>query len=256
MTKKKKKKKKINYFKASEKIFFSIGFLTIIFASSWWSGLKEDGTIKVKFSDTNILNVETYESLISHILEDNTIDNKISKITESIENHAYVKAARVSKHYPSEIWVEIMEREPIAIVNIDPMVLLDEDGFVLPDLGNLNNLDLPIMSNFNTDKELYPSGDKAISVKVIECILILSKLKNQYEGLYNNLSEIKISTGNEIELILADQPTQIFLGAKNINYRISVLKEFEKELEPKTISGFSYIDIRYDNQVIVKRRHS
>ena len=63
-------------------------------------------------------------------------------------------------------------------------------------------------------------------------------------------------TDNEIEMILADQPTQIFIGDKNISYRINVLKEFEKELEPKTISGFSYIDIRYDNQVIAKRRHS
>ena len=30
----------------------------------------------------------------------------------------------------------------------------------------------------------------------------------------------------------------------------------EKELNPNTISRFSYIDIRYDNQVIAKRRHS
>ena len=57
-------------------------------------------------------------------------------------------------------------------------------------------------------------------------------------------------------MILADQPTQIFIGSKNINYRINVLKKFEKELEPKTISGFSYIDFRYDNQIIAKRRHS
>ena len=90
---------------------------------------------------------------------------------------------------------------------------------------------------------------------MIECISLLSKLKNQYEGLYNDLSEIKMSSDNEIEMILADQPTQIFIGDRNINYRINVLKEFEKELEPKTISVFSYIDIRYDNQVIAKRRH-
>ena len=72
--------------------------------------------------------------------------------------------------YPSEIRIEIIEREPIAIVNIDPMVFLDEGGFVLPDLGNLNNHDLPIMSNFNSDKELYNYGGKAMTVKVIECI--------------------------------------------------------------------------------------
>ena len=45
-------------------------------------------------------------------------------------------------------------------------------------------------------------------------------------------------------------------GNENINFRMNVLKEFEKELNPKTISGFSYIDIRYNNQVIAKRRNS
>ena len=118
--------------------------------------------------------------MVSKIIDDKTIENKITKIAQSIEDHPYVKAARVSKQYPSEIRIEIIEREPIAIVNIDPMVFLDEGGFVLPDLGNLNNHDLPIMSNFNSDKELYPSGDKAKSVKVIECISLLSKLKKQY----------------------------------------------------------------------------
>ena len=252
----KKKKNKIDYWKVLANIFYSTLLLTIIFASSWWSGLKEADKIKIKISDTNILNIETYESLISNVIEDVNMDKKVTKIAELIEDHPYVNAVRVSKHYPSEIKIEIMEREPIAIVNIDPMLLLDENGFVLPDLGNLNDHDLPIMSNFNEDKELYPYGNKAISIKVIECISLLSKLKNQYEGLYNNLSEIKMSSDNEIEMILADQPTQIFIGDKNINYRINVLKEFEKELEPKTISGFSYIDIRYDNQVIAKRRHS
>ena len=252
----KKKKNKIDYLKVLANTFYSTVFVSIIFASSWWSGLKGVDNIKIKISDTSILNIETYESLISNVIEDVNIDKKVTKIAELVEDHPYVNAVRVSKHYPSEIKVEIMEREPIAIVNMDPMLLLDENGFVLPDLGNLNDHDLPIMSNFNEDKELYPYGSKAISLKVIECVSLLSKLKYQYEGLYNNLSEIKMSSDNEIEMILADQPTQIFIGDKNINYRINVLKEFERELEPRTISGFSYIDIRYDNQVIAKMRQS
>ena len=252
----KKKKNKIDYLKVLANTFYSTVFVSIIFASSWWSGLKGVDNIKIKISDTSILNIETYESLISNVIEDVNIDKKVTKIAELVEDHPYVNAVRVSKHYPSEIKIEIMEREPIAIVNMDPMLLLDENGFVLPDLGNLNDHDLPIMSNFNEDKELYPYGSKAISLKVIECVSLLSKLKYQYEGLYNNLSEIKMSSDNEIEMILADQPTQIFIGDKNINYRINVLKEFERELEPRTISGFSYIDIRYDNQVIAKMRQS
>ena len=65
----KKKKNKIDYLKLLVNTFYSILLLTIIFASSWWSGLKEDDKIKIKISDTNILNIETYESLISNVIE-------------------------------------------------------------------------------------------------------------------------------------------------------------------------------------------
>ena len=257
MAKKKKKNKISRKLKYVANIALSlILFLFIVGASYWWSGLKEETSIELKFSETTILEIGTYRSLVSEVMQDSTKQDKIREITKKIEDHPYVKAARVSKHYPSQIKIEIMERVPIAIVNKDPMVLLDQSGFVLPDLGNLSNHILPVMSNFNSDKEFYPHGKKALSVNIIECISLLAQLKEQYDGLYDNLSEIKMSASNEIELILADQPTHIFLGNQDINSRINILKEFEKELRPRSISGYSYLDIRYNNQVIAKRRHS
>ena len=255
--KKKKKNKNISNLKYVANIVLSLTvFLFIVSASYWWSGLKEETSIELKFSETTILEIDTYRSLVSEVMQDNTKQDKISEITKKIEDHPYVKAARVSKHYPSQIKIEIMERVPIAIVNKDPMVLLDQSGFVLPDLGNLSNHILPVMSNFNSDEEFYPHGKQALSVNIIECISLLSQLKEHYDGLYDNLSEIKMSASNEIELILADQPTHIFLGNQDIDSRINILKEFEKELRPRSISGYSYLDIRYNNQVIAKRRIS
>lgn len=257
MARKKKKSKNSRNLKHLANIALSLTlFLFIVGASYWWSGLKEETSIKLKFSETTILEIGVYRSLVSEVMQDSTKQDKIHEITKRIEDHPYVKAARVSRHYPSQIRIEIMEREPIAIVNKDPMVLLDKSGFVLPDLGNLNNHILPVMSNFNSDEEFYPHGKKALSVNIIECISLLSQLKEEYDGLYDNLSEIKMSASNEIELILADQPTHIFLGNQDIHSRINILKEFEKELRPKSISAYSYLDIRYNNQVIAKGRHS
>ena len=36
--------------------------------------------------------------------------------------------------------------------------------------------------------------------------------------------------------------------------KIEILKKFETELLPKKLSDFSYLDMRYDNQVIAKNR--
>ena len=231
---------------------FLSGISFLVIASFWWEGLDTELKIDITFSETKILSTSVYEKL----LDDSTKKLNLNEITEIIENHPYVKVARVSRHYPSKLIVEIIERTPIAIVNKNPMIFLDEESFVLPEMGNLNDYNLPILSNFNTDSGLYPDGKQALSTKVIECTSIIKQLKNRYTNLYNNLSELKITSDNEIELILADHPTHIYLGSKNIYNRIYILKEFENKLKPNSISNFNYLDFRYENQIIANNRKS
>ena len=38
----------------------------------------------------------------------------------------------MSKWYPSKIKIELIEREPIAILNVEPLILLYKNIFVLP----------------------------------------------------------------------------------------------------------------------------
>ena len=149
-------------------LFLSIISLLVI-ASFWWEGLDKELKIDITFSETNILSSNVYEKLLNQIIDESTKKLNLNEITELIENHPYVKVARVSRHFPSKLIVEIIERTPIAIVNKNPMIFLDEESFVLPELGNLNDYNLPILSNFNTDSGLYPNGKQVLSTKVIEC---------------------------------------------------------------------------------------
>jgi len=231
--------------------------LSLIWVSFCWSQLKGSLSITdVKFTETHVLDTHIYKAVLGEIIGTNSGQVSLREIGDLIESHPYVKAARISHYYPGIIKVEIKERKPIALLKTDPMVLLDREGFVLPDVGNLDNYNLPIMTNFNPESELYPAGEMALSVKVRECISWLSRIQNNYTSLYNNLSELKMTSTSEMELILSDQPTHIYLGQDKVWSRINTLKQFEKKLQPMKISDFSYLDMRYKNQVIAKGRHS
>ena len=69
-----------------------------------------------------------------------------------------------------------------------------------------------------------------------------------------NISEMKMTSDNHMNIILSDYPTRIFLGKDQIWKKIKILKEFETELLPNKLSDFSYLDMRYNNQVIAKNR--
>ena len=251
------KKKKLFEIKKMILSFLSLSLLGLMIKVSFlWASYSGALDLNhIKFSETKILDVSNYRSLLGEITNEKSKELNLYDISTLIESHPYVKYARVSRHYPSEIKIEIIERKPIAIVNMDPMIFLDENGFVLPVEGIQTNYNLPVMNNFNSEPQLYPLGELALSVKVKEAIALISNIKNNYSGLYNNLSELKITSSNEIELILSDLPTHIYLGNEKIGSRIHTLKEFESKLKPNKMSDFSYLDMRYDNQIIGKRRH-
>ena len=117
-------------------IFTSISFLviiTLIKISSWWCVITNNLILKnISISSTKIIDNEEFYNLVNGFIGNSLEELRIDSVTKIIENHPYVEAARVSKWYPSKMKIELIEREPIAILNVEPMILLDKNGFVLP----------------------------------------------------------------------------------------------------------------------------
>jgi len=176
-----------------------------------------------------------------------------NKILEALMMHPFVQASRVSYRYPNKILIELKEREAFAIINKDPLVILDRNCFVLPIEDNFNNYDIPILSKFNSDNNLYPIGEKSLSVKVQETIFWLSSLYELYPDFYSSISEVLLENGDEIVLILNEYPTKVLLGDTDTMKKIEILKKFEYTIkETKKITDYAYLDIRYNNQIIAK----
>jgi len=237
-------------------ILTSISAMTaLIWISFWWSDFRGTTVVQnVRFAETSVLNKQIYEATLGEIIGRQPSELDLRGISDLIESHPYVKAARISHQFPSTLQIEIIERQPIALLQTEPMVMLDKDCIVLPDVNNLGEFDLPVLTNFNPEMDLYPPGKKALSTKVQDCISWLSKIQSDYASLYNNLSEMKMSSSNEMELVLTDESTEIYLGQNDLWERITILKIFEEELGSKRISDFSYLDMRFENQIIAKRR--
>ena len=139
-------------------IFLAIASIAIIvnFSFSW-------AKLKNTFMEPEIILSGSVEfdqkSYIAHINKvTGEAANKLSsaKILETLMMHPFIQAIRVSYRYPNKIIIELKEREAFAIINKDPLVILDRDCFVLPIDDNFNNYDIPILSKFNSDNNLYP----------------------------------------------------------------------------------------------------
>ena len=233
-------------------IVFSIFF--VLWISFFWAEQKyifDKPTLLI--NGTSILSDTYYADYLINNIEIENAKLKPNKILDDLYKHPYIEAARLSYRYPDKIIIEISERAPFAIVNNSPMIMLDKNCFVLPNIENINNYSIPILSRYNTNPELYPIGKQALSVKIKDTISWLKVLNEMYPDLYHNISEITLENDDEIILILAEYPTKIMLGNENTLYKIELLKRFEETLKnKKEITDYAYLDMRYNNQVIVK----
>ena len=233
-------------------IVFSIFF--VLWISFFWAEQKytfDKPTLLI--NGTSILSDTYYADYLLNSIEIESAKLKPNKILDDLYKHPYIEAARLSYRYPDKIIIEISERAPFAIVNNSPMIMLDKNCFVLPNIENINNYSIPILSRYNTNPELYPIGKQALSVKIKDTISWLKVLNEMYPDLYHNISEITLENDDEIILILAEYPTKIMLGNENTLYKIELLKRFEETLKnKKEITDYAYLDMRYNNQVIVK----
>ena len=243
----------------SFKIFSNIVLVSIILIVNIWLSISWADS-KDTFNEPLVIingsesfNNKIYFSYIDNMTEKEVNELSNKEILDIVLSHPYVQAARTSYRYPGKIVIDIKEREPFAILNKDPIIILDQYCFVLPNSNNLDQYDIPILSKFNNDQKLYPEGEKSLSTKVQNTISWLSSLNNKHPTFYSNISEVFLENEDEIVLVLNEYPTRIFLGKNNTLKKIEILKNFEQTIKAtKKITDYAYLDIRYDNQVIAK----
>ena len=106
----------------------------------------------------NILEKSDYIELVGEIENQSIKDIDLADLSERLEQNAFVKAARISKHYPNLIKVDIVEREPIAILNNKVQLMIDDEAVILPHNSFTDNALIPVLSGFNPAHDLYPEG--------------------------------------------------------------------------------------------------
>ena len=99
---------------------------------------------------------------IDEIKNKDIYDLNINELSKVFEDNHYIKAARVSKHFPDKIKIEIVERNPIAVINNIEPILIDENGIILPNNKEAFKKIIPFLSGFNQNKLSYINGEKRL----------------------------------------------------------------------------------------------
>ena len=152
--------------------------LLVVGSLSWAKFKQSYNNPNFIFSGNSIVDDSEYQTYLATITATNLIEDNYTELSKKIEEHPYVQGVRVSKHFPKGILVEISERYPVAIINSNPLLLIDNKSTVLPFRSNSFDFQIPIISNFDIDKEMMPLGEQTSSDDAIKAVQFLNRIKN------------------------------------------------------------------------------
>ncbi len=227
-------------------------FITLIGAVKWANYRQSFEVSNIRISGNKILEKSTYEAIVSAFEVTSINQADLRKMAQAIEENPFVKAAQVSRHFPNKMTINIVERDPLAIINLADKLMIDIEGVVLPNHAYSNEALIPILSGFNPSTDLYPHGEQTFSVKVKEAVAILKQLSNGYPELYENISELTLNNDEEYVIILSDRPTRVVLGKDDIITKLNILKNFDTALGQRQLTDFRLLDMRYKKQLVAR----
>lgn len=170
-------------------------------------------------------------------------DLNLSEIRARIERHKFVKYADVYTNLPDFLIVEVVEREPIAMVIYNNKIYyVDSDGFVIPSDEIKKVFPVPLLGKLSY-KPANLLSDSTGRLKMQYDLLKLA-IDKKVDSL---ISEVRVENG-EVIIITTYGAVPVFLGKSGFERKLVALKKFWEQYVVG--SGFpKYIDLRYEGKL-------
>jgi cell division protein FtsQ len=218
-------------------------------ANAWKSNLKIN---QIKIKGNRIVN--TNEIIQLSQIQTGALLYKadLTAIQQNVMSHYYIKDAVVERNLPNSIDIQIVERIPVAIVNLSQPLYVDEDGVILPKAVSNITFDLPMISGISA-YESFIFGTSINQPDEIDALQLLAVLRTVNRPLYHNISEIQLRNGGDIVLYSAEGGVPIIFGRGELSDKITRLEIFWDDIvRTRGVKDLQYVDLRYQDQIVAK----
>lgn len=243
--KRKKKLKIIKYFSI-------ITLFVIVVLITMFSPLFNIKTITI--TGNNIVSENEIISLSQIQIEENTYKVSSSRTSKNIKQNAYIESVNIKRKLPSEIIIQVKEREPIFTIEYGPSyIYIDKQGYML-DIVN-ENPSLPILQGIETESEKYKVGNRLDIEDLKKLGIVLQIMESATSNEIGDLiTRIDISNDKNYTLIFETKEKTAYLGdASNLSTRILKLKKILENEEGNAGEIFIDMDLNTSNPIFRQR---
>ncbi|WP_298438669.1 FtsQ-type POTRA domain-containing protein [Geobacter sp.] len=211
----------------------------------------------------NVLQLETIEvSKLRHLTRDEVIAEsgakagdsmlglRLRRIGEQLAKNPWIEKVQVRRYFPHTLAIEVVEREPVAVVNMGFLYYMDAKGELFKPLTHGDSLNYPVITGVTEDDLTRdPDGTRRSLTAAVGLMGLLQK--SQAFSLAD-VSEIHIDKGFGFTLFTAAGGVPVRLGNDGFDVKLARLARIYGELKGELLA-VQYIDLDYHDKIIVKK---
>ncbi len=225
------------------------GVALVVGANLWKSSLLVK---KIVVTGNRVVDANEILQLAHVEFNQRMYDFDLMVIRRDVGSHYFLKDVVVERDLPSTLRISVVERSPVAMVNLDEVKYLDEDGVVLPHSFSKELFDLPLLSGIPSGVS-FAVGRTVQHSDVLEALNILSTAKVVNKELYYLISEIRMRQGGDLVLYTAEGGIPVIFGRGNAPSKLVRLETFWNTIVPlRGSQNLQYVDLRFEDQVVVR----
>lgn len=179
----------------------------------------------------------------------NTFELDLGLIGRKIEENPWVGAARVERIFPREVVISVVERQPVAIINLGFLYYLGRNAEVFKVLDAADKLDFPMITGFDYQK--VEQRDPQVAADLKKIVALMTDLAGRKLFSLDQISEIHRNPSGSLSLFTLDGGVKVRLGREAFSNKLDRLERIYSQLKPR-LPILDYIDLNVDEKVIVR----
>jgi len=169
---------------------------------------------------------------------------------KKLEAMPRIKEVKLERKFPDVLKIVVLERAPVAMINLGKLYYLDGEGYIFAEADNQSGWDYPIISGIK--KESLLEGEKE-SFELIEKGLNFLVMLKERSGTISskNLSELILEANGGLTVYAVGVGIPVHLGVGGFESRLERAEKVLADLGRKGIRARA-IAADFDDRVLVK----
>jgi cell division protein FtsQ len=154
---------------------------------------------------------------------DNIVASDLGAMERALARHPWVRSAEVRRRLPRALDVAVVERRPVALVELGGLYLVDREGEPFKRAQPGDGLDLPLVTGL--DREDYVQRRAELEPVLTGALALVESYAATPLAATAPVSEVHLDLENGITLYVGEEGTQVRLGSGDLPRKLARLEQ-------------------------------